>query len=267
MSQSKWKYVVFCALLTAVLTMGVSEAKALWHWGPWGYGVDPWGAFCDPCVGGPYYGFGLPFRPIRRVMCGGPAGWYSNCWGYGWNGCCWDAICMPIVDYCAPGGVPGPAGVALAAPGPTIAPALPAVPPPAPPAASDTEPSPQASPLPGPGETKEPSDYNPPAPAAEPGARTMLPPNRWSSAILTIWVPTNAKVMINGLPTLTTGSRREYISHGLQPGLSYKYEVCVQIVRDGKTLEETQEVLMTAGSKEGLAFGFNQKPAEVAMAE
>lgn len=88
----------------------------------------------------------------------------------------------------------------------------------------------------------------------------MLLPTRENSALLTIWVPADARVMINGLPTMSTGSKREYVSHGLEPGLTYKYEVCAQIIRDGKTLEETKVVFMTAGAQEGVAFGFNPKP-------
>lgn len=94
----------------------------------------------------------------------------------------------------------------------------------------------------------------------------MLSPRREDSALLTIWVPAEAKVMVNGYQTRSEGSRREYVSHGLQPGLTYKYEVCAQIVRDGKTLEETRVVFLTAGAREGVAFGFNAKPqSEVAL--
>ena len=39
-----------------------------------------------------------------------------------------------------------------------------------------------------------------------------------NSALLTISVPYEAKMTINGLPTRSTGSRRQYVSFGLQPG-------------------------------------------------
>jgi uncharacterized protein (TIGR03000 family) len=92
----------------------------------------------------------------------------------------------------------------------------------------------------------------------------MLLPTREDSALLTIWVPADARVLINGMATRSTGSKREYVSHGLQAGFTYKYEVCAQVVRDGKTLEETRVVFLTAGVKEGVAFGFNKVPVEVA---
>lgn len=95
----------------------------------------------------------------------------------------------------------------------------------------------------------------------------MLSPKRDNSARLTISVPADARVMINGRPTESTGAHREYISHGLVSGLTYKYEVCAQVTRNGKTLEETKVVILTAGANEGVAFRFQAKSeAQVASA-
>jgi uncharacterized protein (TIGR03000 family) len=74
---------------------------------------------------------------------------------------------------------------------------------------------------------------------------------------LTIYVPYDAKVTVNGRETRSMGSRRQYVSYGLQPGFSYKYEVRAQIVRDGKPVEEARTIVLTAGSHESIAFGFN----------
>ena len=83
-----------------------------------------------------------------------------------------------------------------------------------------------------------------------------------NSGILTVWVPFDAKVTINGLETRSTGSRREFVSYGLKPDLSYKYVVHAQVVRDGKLIEETRTVTLTAGQIEAVAFGFNTPPTE-----
>jgi uncharacterized protein (TIGR03000 family) len=83
-----------------------------------------------------------------------------------------------------------------------------------------------------------------------------------NSGLLTIWVPAKAKVFINGMETSTTGSRRRYVSHGLQPGLTYKYAIRAEIVRDGKIATETKTVNLTAGGNEGVAFGFNVSPLQ-----
>jgi uncharacterized protein (TIGR03000 family) len=93
-----------------------------------------------------------------------------------------------------------------------------------------------------------------------------LPPASANSAensgVLTVWVPYDAKVTINGLETRKTGSRREFVSFGLKPGFSYKYVVKAQLERDGKMLEDTQTVVLTAGQIKAVAFGFNPNPTE-----
>ena len=82
------------------------------------------------------------------------------------------------------------------------------------------------------------------------------------SGVLTVWVPYDAKVTVNGRETKSTGSRRQFISYGLKPGLSYKYVVKASVVRDGQTVEDTRTVNLTAGQLESVAFGFNPTPPE-----
>ena len=76
-------------------------------------------------------------------------------------------------------------------------------------------------------------------------------------------MPAEAKVTINGLATQSTGSRRQYVSYGLQAGLGYKYDVHAEIVRDGKIVEENKTITLTAGERR-LAFGFNVPDTNVA---
>jgi uncharacterized protein (TIGR03000 family) len=87
------------------------------------------------------------------------------------------------------------------------------------------------------------------------------------SGILTVWVPYEAKVTINGMLTKSTGSKRHFVSYGLRPGYSYKYEVKAEIVREGKILTETQTVSVTAGDRGGVAFGFNVPPENLASTD
>jgi len=93
-----------------------------------------------------------------------------------------------------------------------------------------------------------------------PEARNL--PTPANSGLLTIWVPYDAKVKINGLATKSIGSRRQYVSHGLQPGFSYRYEVHAEVVRDGRVYEDARVVTMTAGERTAVAFGFNISPYE-----
>lgn len=91
-------------------------------------------------------------------------------------------------------------------------------------------------------------------------------PTHENSAILTVWAPAKAKITINGYETKSDGSRRRYVSTGLQSGLTYKYDIVAQLPRNGKMAEETQTVYLTAGSREGVAFGFNKQPVSALAA-
>ena len=88
-----------------------------------------------------------------------------------------------------------------------------------------------------------------------------------NSGMLTVWVPYDAKVTVNGLETRSTGSRRQFVSFGLKPGFSYKYVVKAQVVRNGQIQEDTRTVTLTAGQITAVAFGFNVTAQQVASAQ
>ena len=83
------------------------------------------------------------------------------------------------------------------------------------------------------------------------------------SGILTVWVPNDAKVSVNGLATKSTGSRRQFVSFGLKSGLSYKYVVRAQVVRNGQTQEDSRTVMREHGgdrpADSGLVPAFAEK--------
>jgi uncharacterized protein (TIGR03000 family) len=83
--------------------------------------------------------------------------------------------------------------------------------------------------------------------------------------MLTLQVPADAEVIINGLDTTCRGTKRTYMSKGLKPGFAYNYEVRVQITRNGRLVEEVRNVRLTAGAGETLAFDFTPKPVQVAQ--
>jgi len=105
---------------------------------------------------------------------------------------------------------------------------------------------------------------NEPAPApgipAEPTSTSSPTPE--NSGVVTVWVPFDAKVTINGIATRSSGSRRQFVSFGLKPGFSYKYEIHAEVVKDGKTMEDTRIVTLTAGQNSAVAFGFTTNPSE-----
>ncbi len=87
--------------------------------------------------------------------------------------------------------------------------------------------------------------------------QTSTAPNRANTALLTASLPTDAVVFINGRRTTRTGTHREYASHNLQPGREYRYEVRAQVVRNGRTIEDTKAVLLRPGEKKSLDFDFS----------
>jgi len=247
--KSNWKYLVVGAVVAAALTVSASEAKACWGWGacyptacyssccytPCCYTAYcyPTVSYCDPCCGSWYLGYRR--GPIRRAFLGRYR-WY---WG-GW-GCCYscgcDPCCCTSVSYCD-----------------TMVGACDA-------AGTIVEPSTSDKPTPAPAQPAPEPNSSSPAPGSVelPGGSTSVP-TRANSGLLTIWVPYSAKVYINDHETTTTGSRRRYVSHGLKPGLTYKYVIRAELVREGKLYEQTKTVHLTAGATEGVAFGFNPLP-------
>jgi uncharacterized protein (TIGR03000 family) len=94
------------------------------------------------------------------------------------------------------------------------------------------------------------------APVA-PGGSTYNEPTIKDSGLITIYVPYDAKVFVNGMATKSEGSRRQFVSYGLKPGYTYKYEIKAQIVKEGKLVSDVKTVAITAGDRGAAAFGFN----------
>jgi len=74
------------------------------------------------------------------------------------------------------------------------------------------------------------------------------------SGTISITVPAHAKVYINGYETKQTGTNRTFVSNGLIPGQDYQYEVRVVANINGRVVEETKYMLLTADEHSLLAF-------------
>ncbi len=259
MSRQSWKKVLLGTAVVLLLLTAVGSANACW-WGccrPVYYGCSSCYSAWDYC-GGWYGGYSRPYR----WGCGWCGGYYSSRYNGCYSGCyatysCCNAVaatcCGSTTTTAAPAAptMPTPAKKpVMEAPAPT--PAVPATPP---------EPSPTPA---LPGTTTEPAPAmpgtTPAVPPTEPS--TMSSPTPETSGVVTVWVPYDAKVTINGLATRSIGSRRQFVSYGLKPGFSYKYDIHAETVREGKLVEETHTVALTAGENTAVAFGFNTKPAE-----
>jgi uncharacterized protein (TIGR03000 family) len=95
-----------------------------------------------------------------------------------------------------------------------------------------------------------PAPVTPPPPSAGKSTFDMSP----DAGYLIVNVPADAKVFVNGHATTSTGEHRQYVSHGLEAGMRYEYQVRAEIIRDGKVLSETKTVQLTGGSQADLAF-------------
>jgi uncharacterized protein (TIGR03000 family) len=64
-----------------------------------------------------------------------------------------------------------------------------------------------------------------------------------------IWlrVPANAEIWVNGVKTKQSGESRYFFSPPLTPGRKYNYQMRLRWTKDGKPVEQTQNILVQAG--------------------
>jgi uncharacterized protein (TIGR03000 family) len=76
-----------------------------------------------------------------------------------------------------------------------------------------------------------------------------------NTVVLEVRVPApDAEVWIDGHKTAQTGTSRQFISPPLNPSQTYQYEVKAQWLAGGKTVEQTQKVVVQAGQRVGIDF-------------
>jgi uncharacterized protein (TIGR03000 family) len=86
-----------------------------------------------------------------------------------------------------------------------------------------------------------------------PGTSTS---NTRADGLLSVSIPEDARIFVNGQATSSTGSSRQYVSRDLQTGYNYTYEVRAEVVRDGRTVEQVKKIDLRAGQTANLAFDF-----------
>ncbi len=77
-----------------------------------------------------------------------------------------------------------------------------------------------------------------------------LPPGARADNKAHIWirVPENAEIWVNGVKTKQSGESRYFFSPPLAAGKKYNYQMRVRWTKDGKPVEETQDLLVQAGA-------------------
>jgi uncharacterized protein (TIGR03000 family) len=68
--------------------------------------------------------------------------------------------------------------------------------------------------------------------------------------MISLNVPGDAIVFINGRRTVSTGEERRYVSSNIEPGISYRYDVVVQVARDGNVLTDARTLNLRIGENQ-----------------
>jgi uncharacterized protein (TIGR03000 family) len=71
---------------------------------------------------------------------------------------------------------------------------------------------------------------------------------------MTVIVPADAEVFFDGSPTTQTGTERVFASPPLTPGARYSYSIRARWTADGRPVEQTRAVPVTAGAQVRVDF-------------
>jgi uncharacterized protein (TIGR03000 family) len=78
-------------------------------------------------------------------------------------------------------------------------------------------------------------------------------------ARVTVELPANARLFVNGVACPLTSERRSFQSPDLQPGQEYSYTLRAELQRNGQTLTRTQRVRVAAGREVRVSFDFSSE--------
>jgi uncharacterized protein (TIGR03000 family) len=194
-----------------------------------GYGCSGYG-----CNGGGHRLFGGLFGKHRGHGCNGGYACSGYGGGYGCSGAVVASCCGCTGGYAGGyGGGYGAVGVPMGAGAPVMG---------APMGAPGA--TPNVAPAPAEKRPEEPRRAEPKPPAASNAPAKLL-----------VSLPADAALTIDGQATTSTGTTREFASPVLEAGRDYVYTLKANIVRDGKTVEESQTIRVRAGQTSEVSFG------------
>jgi uncharacterized protein (TIGR03000 family) len=87
-------------------------------------------------------------------------------------------------------------------------------------------------------------------------------PSPADSALITVHVPADAEVFVNGYRTSSTGEQRRFVSRGLSADRARSYEVSAVLRRNGRPMVETKVVRLHGGQQAELTFAMKPKPLQ-----
>jgi uncharacterized protein (TIGR03000 family) len=99
---------------------------------------------------------------------------------------------------------------------------------------------------------------------ATPAPAPKVEPKKTSAATVTFNLPADAKLFVDAFEAPAAGAVRTFTTpEGLEAGRDYAYTVRAELVRDGRTLTQTQRVIVRAGEATTVDFA-NLTPATAA---
>ncbi len=99
----------------------------------------------------------------------------------------------------------------------------------------------------------------------KPNAYQLASNKRIKPTVLSLVLPSEAKVYINGQLTKTTGTRRSYKSRKLVEDRDYKYQVEAVLVRNGKKIVRTKLVNLRRGHDQTVSINFEEPVTALAL--
>jgi uncharacterized protein (TIGR03000 family) len=89
-----------------------------------------------------------------------------------------------------------------------------------------------------------------------PAPKTKKVQNAAPATIL-VSLPADARLIVDGAPTTSTSERRTLITPELEFGATYVYTMRAEVIRDGDTQTQTQQVIVRGGETASVEFNFS----------
>jgi uncharacterized protein (TIGR03000 family) len=75
-------------------------------------------------------------------------------------------------------------------------------------------------------------------------------------AVIQVSVPAEARLTVDGYVTKSTSSQRTFITPALPQGQAFTYTLRAEVIRDGRTVVESQQVTVRGGEETQVPFNF-----------
>jgi uncharacterized protein (TIGR03000 family) len=86
-------------------------------------------------------------------------------------------------------------------------------------------------------------------------AGTVRPEEKPAPARVTVQLPTDARLLVDGVASPLTSSTRTFDTPALEPGRKYFYILTAEVVREGRPVSDSRRVLLQAGKEVKVDFG------------